>query len=133
MRMSEADLEVVRRGFAAMDRGDVEAVLAGMDPDIEWYPTLDFVDIGPFRGHAGIRRLMDLILAAFDSYSLQPEELIDAGEHVVAPVRQTGRGKGSGIDVDVRYILVFTMRGGRALRVESFYDRKQALAAAGLV
>lgn len=128
--MGTDNVEIVRRGFAAMSRGDVETVLADMDPEIEWSPTDDFVDIGPFRGHDGVRELMNLVLGAFEYYSLEPEELIEVGDAVVAPVRQTGRGKGSGVAVDVRYVLVFTMRGGRAVRVQSFYDRQQALAAA---
>jgi ketosteroid isomerase-like protein len=122
----------VRRGFAAMNSGDTEAVLAKMAPEIEWYPTADFVEIGPFRGHAGIRELMNLVLTSFDAYELHPEELIDAGHKVIAPVRQTGQGKGSGIPVDVRYILIFTLHEGRSVRVESYYDRQQALKAAGL-
>jgi ketosteroid isomerase-like protein len=130
--VSQENLEIVRRGFAALNSGDVDAVIAEMDPSIEWHPTGDFVDIGPFRGHRGIRDLTSLVFGAFDAYSLQPEELIDAGDAVVAPVRQTGRGKGSGIAVDVRYVLVFELHEGKALRVESYYDRQEALKAVGL-
>jgi ketosteroid isomerase-like protein len=130
--MSQENVEIVRRGFVALNAGDVEGVLADMDPSIEWFPTSDFVDIGPFRGHDGIRDLMGLIFGAFDDYSLQPEDLIEAGDAVVAPVRQTGRGKGSGVPVDVRYILVFKLSRRRAVRVESYYDRRDALEAVGL-
>ena len=130
--MSQQNVESVRRGFAAINRGDTDAVLADMDDGIEWYPTDDFADIGPFRGHGGIRELMNLVLNAVDDYSLEPEELIDAGEKVVAPVHQTARGKGSGVPVDVRYILVFTLREGKAVHVDSYYDRRRALQAAGL-
>jgi ketosteroid isomerase-like protein len=130
--MSEQNLESVRRGFAAINRGDTTAVLADMDEAIEWYPTDDFVDIGPFRGHDGIRELMNLVLNAFDDYSLEPEELIQGPEAVIAPVQQTARGKGSGAPVSVRYILVFIFRDGKVVRVESYYDRRRALQAAGL-
>ena len=122
----------MQRGFAALNDGDVDGVLAGMDPDVEWYPTSDFVDIGPFRGHEGVRALASLVFGVFDEYSLEPEELIEAGDAVIAPVHQTGRGKESGIEADVRYILVFKLRRGRAVRVESYYDRREALRAAGL-
>jgi len=130
--MSKENVEVVRRGFVALNVGDVDGVLAGMDPSIEWYPTSDFVDIGPFRGHDGIRALMSLVAAAFDDYRLEPQELIDVGDAVIAPVHQTGRGKGSGIHADVRYILVFKMNAGQAFRVESYYDQREALKAVGL-
>jgi ketosteroid isomerase-like protein len=130
--VSQENVEIVRRGFDALNNGDVDAVIADMDPSIEWYPTRDFVDIGPFRGHEGIRDLTNLVFGAFDGYSLQPEELVDAGDAVVVPVRQTGRGKGSGIGVDVRYILVFKLHEGKAVRVESYYDRREAFKAVGL-
>ena len=130
--MSEGNVEIVRRGFAAINRGDTDAVLADMDAAIEWYPTDDFVDIGPFQGHDGVRELMEFVLRTFEEYALEPEELMDAGDMVVAPVHQAGRGKDSGVGVDVRYILVFTLRGGKCTRVDSYYDRAEALRAAGL-
>jgi ketosteroid isomerase-like protein len=130
--VSQENVEIVRRGFVALNDGDVEGVLADMDPGIEWYPTSDFVDIGPFRGHDGIRDLMSLVFAAFDEYCLDPEEFVDAGDAVIAPVHQTGRGKVSGIEADVQYILVFKLNEGKAVRVESYYDRRDALEAVGL-
>ena len=130
--MSKENVEIVRRGFAALNRGDVEGVVADMHPDVEWYPTSDFLDIGPFRGHDGVRDLMSLVFSVFDGYCLQPEELIDAGDAVIAPVLQTGRGKESGVEANVRYILVFKLREGKAVRVESYYERREALEAAGL-
>jgi ketosteroid isomerase-like protein len=120
----------VRRGFDAMSRGDVDAVLAEMAPAIEWYPTVDFAELGPFVGPAGIRKLMSMMLDAFDDFALEPQELVAVDDKVVAPVHQTGRGKGSGAVVEARYVLVFTFRDGKAVRVESFYDRDEALAAA---
>ena len=129
--MSQENVDIVRRGFDALNRGDTDGVVAEMAPDIEWYPTSDFVDIGPFRGHDGVRALMSLLFGVFDSYCLEPEELIDAGDAVIAPVHQTGQGKESGIEADVRYILVFKLSEGRAVRVESYYDRRDALKAAG--
>jgi ketosteroid isomerase-like protein len=130
--MGAGNVDIVRRGFAALNSGDVDAVIAQMDPSVVWFPTPDFLDVGPFRGHDGVRDLINLIVGAFDEYVLEPEELIDGGDTVVVPVHQTGRGKGSGLAVDARYILVFTMRDGRTTRVDSYYDRGEALAAAGL-
>jgi ketosteroid isomerase-like protein len=129
--MSRENVETVRRGFVALNEGSVDGVLAEMDPGVEWYPTSDFVDIGPFRGHEGVRALVNLVFGVFDEYCLEPDELIDAGDAVIAPVHQTGRGRESGIEADVRYILVFKLRRGKAVRVESYYDRREALEAAG--
>jgi ketosteroid isomerase-like protein len=63
---------------------------------------------------------------------MEPEELIDAGDQVVAFVRVHGRGKGSGAAVDARIAQVWTIRSERAIRLEYYGDRTEALKAAGL-
>jgi uncharacterized protein len=130
--VSQENVDNVRRGFEAMNRGDIEGTLEMMDPSIEWHPTEDFVEAGPFRGHAGVRQLLGFLLNAFDSYAIEPQEFIEAGDKVIVPVHQSGRGKGSGAKVDVRYIVVFTLRDGKGVRVDSYYDREEALKSAGL-
>jgi len=114
-----------------MTRHDVDALLSEMDPSIEWHPTEDFAEVGPFVGTEGIRRMVGFMLDSFDEFSIEAEELIDFDGRVVAPVHQTGRGKGSGAPVEVRYVLVFTFRDGKSVRVDSYYDRDDAVRAAG--
>jgi ketosteroid isomerase-like protein len=63
---------------------------------------------------------------------VEVEEYISAGEFVVVLCRYTGRGKASGVDVDVRGAHVWKMRDGKAVRLEVFSSREKALEAAGL-
>jgi ketosteroid isomerase-like protein len=58
------------------------------------------------------------------SSCLEVEEL---GGHLVASMRQRGRGKASGAELDHRFIHVWTLRDDRAIRMQSFADRDDAL------
>lgn len=62
----------------------------------------------------------------------QPTGTVDAGDELVVFVRITGAGRASGAPVDTELIHVWTVRDGLAVRVRAFFDRDQALAAAGL-
>jgi ketosteroid isomerase-like protein len=68
----------------------------------------------------------------WEGYSLEAEELIDAGSSVVVVVRERGRGKGSGAPVERRWAQVWTFARGRIIRWELFPDKAAALEAAGL-
>ena len=61
-----------------------------------------------------------------------PEEFFDAGDQIVVIYRGLGRGKGSGITVDRRNAYLWTVRGGKAARLEMFSGPDEALRAAGL-
>jgi ketosteroid isomerase-like protein len=61
------------------------------------------------------------------------EDLVAADdEQVMAVAHLTGRGRGSGVPLDFRLANIFTIRGGRIVKVKEYFDRVQALEAAGL-
>jgi ketosteroid isomerase-like protein len=68
----------------------------------------------------------------FDNLRLEPEELIDAGDRVVAVQRLSGRAKGSGIETELRFAVVYTISGGKIVRGREYMTREQALEAIGL-
>jgi uncharacterized protein len=121
--MSDENIEVVRRLIDAWSRRDLEAVLEAMHPDcevrgIEVRETL--------RGHdalaAGFRDWFD----AFDEFAVEPEEFVLDGDRVLVPVRQRGRGKGSGLEVEQRFFQLFELRDGLVLRFEEFAEEAEA-------
>ena len=69
----------------------------------------------------------------FESYHAHAEDFIDAGEAVVVRIRQGGRGKGSGAEVEMPpYWQVYRLRDGRAVRIEVYSIEAEALEAVGL-
>ncbi len=135
--MSE-NLDLVRSIYAETGRGDFsllqrEAELRAVyAPDFEWHTRQDLPDAGVRKGYEGLARLAREWADAFDDLQLDADELIDAGNHVVAVARIRGCLKGSGHQVEVEETQVWTMRDGRAVEVRGYLTRAEALKAVGL-
>jgi ketosteroid isomerase-like protein len=67
-----------------------------------------------------------------DRITIEADELIEAGDRVVAAVLQRGVGKESGAEVDFRYFHVWSFRGGKVVRLEVIRERREAFEVAGL-
>jgi ketosteroid isomerase-like protein len=131
--MSQENVEVVRAVFEAWERGGVEAVAEFWDPEIDWRAAeggLD--DVGVMRGVDAMRAYVNDWLDNFDDVHFEAEELIDAGDQVVAMQRVTARAKGSGVETELRYAVVNTIRDGKVVRGREYWTRDEALHAVGL-
>jgi ketosteroid isomerase-like protein len=122
---------VVLEIIGALNAGDVDGVLAHIDPEFEWLPLEDSPAAGPHRGHEEVRRYVEDWLAAFPALRLDVEELSEHGAHVVAVVRGRARGKVSGVELANHFCQVWTLRDGAALRMREYATREQALDALG--
>jgi ketosteroid isomerase-like protein len=138
--MSRANVELVERLFAGAAGSDKQALLAalpelifqGCDPEIEWVEDPQRADSRVYRGHAGVRESFEHWLAAFDDYGVDAEQFIDCGDRVLVAGREQGRGAASGAVVSSRIYAVLTIRNGKLLRYQEFYDERAARRAAGL-
>ena len=131
--MPEGNADIVRRGYEALNGGGIEAALDFFDPDV----VIDFPpEISPepqtLRGHDAIRRWFEALAEIMEGVRIEPEELIEAGDQVVAPVRLIGTGRGSGIEGVQRVTQVWTLRDGRAVRMDAYAEKSSALEAVGL-
>ncbi len=125
--MSEQNVEIVRSIYAAWLRH--ESARSLIDPEIEYVNPPDAVESGTLHGRKAFARIRD----AYDDVRVEPEELIDAGDdEVVVIARITGRGRGSGVEIDWRQGYVWTIRAGKGVRFRWFNEPEQALEAAGL-
>jgi ketosteroid isomerase-like protein len=120
-RVSEAT-EFVARVYAAINARDRAAVRALTGPDIVFATTVE-----AFRGPEALLEWMDDGDDAFDDFSIELLEVEDVGEHVVVAMLQRGRGKASGAEVDDHITHVWTLRGGRPTRLQSFADHDDAV------
>jgi ketosteroid isomerase-like protein len=129
--MSQGNVEIVRRMLEAWGAGDAEESLSHYDPEVVWDNRI--------RPEATITHGIDEMLAAlrtwvgtFSSYSLSYEELIDAGDDVVAVAVQRGTGKASGVEVEETFAMVYTLRSGKIVLQTSYKTRQEALRAVSL-
>jgi ketosteroid isomerase-like protein len=123
----QAGLEPVRAIIAALNRGDVEGMLARMDPDFEWRPLEASPVAQVYRGHEQVRRYVEDWLSTFEALRLELEDTAAVADRVVAVVHGHGRGRASGLQLDNRFCQVWTVRGGTAIRMEEYASRDEAL------
>jgi ketosteroid isomerase-like protein len=131
--MSQENMDVIRSFYDAWNCGDLEGLFRLFDPDIEWCLPEGGINTGVYRGHDAVRELMESYLEAFDYFRMEPERFFEAQDgRIVVFIRSPGRGKGSGVEVEVRTAYTWTIRDGKAVRCEIATDRAEALEAVGL-
>ena len=131
--MSQENVEIVRRSFAAYDSGGLDAIAEFWHPGIEWRAVEGYIDdVGVIRGPDGMRQYYEQWEETFDAIRPEIEELIEAGDQVVAVVRAVGRMKDSDAEIDIRYAVVISIRDGKIAGGREYATREQALEAAGL-
>jgi uncharacterized protein len=127
------NVALLLEGFDAFNSGDEARVLAFAHPEFETeVPPALSAEPDTYRGHDGIRRYFALFDDAMEDVRFELERSWETRESVVAVVRLTARGRRTGIAVEQRVAQVWTMRDGRALRVQTFPELGEALAAAAL-
>jgi ketosteroid isomerase-like protein len=129
--MSQENVEIARLGYERFNRGDIDGFLDLAAPDIEWRDHGAF-DTSAVTGKDAVRAFIETVMEPWEEFHKEPEEIIDlGGDRVLGMFHATGRGKGSGIEVDVRGGDLLTIREGRVVGFTA-YPRAQALRAAGL-
>jgi ketosteroid isomerase-like protein len=127
--MSQANLELIRAGFTAHNRGDLDALVEVYDPDVVFETLL----LGTRHGQEAIRLIYEENQRTLSGYSIDPVELIDSGDQVVAVAQVNGVGPASQIAMDGdQFAFLFTIKDGRVVREQAFRNRDEALQAAGL-
>ena len=128
--MSQENLDIARRAYVALHRGDLDAGFENFAPDC----ALDLSrSLGIDRGVYSLdqmRRLMEELLEAWETIQVGGE-YIDAGEHVVMQFTNRLRGR-DGIEVQARGAWLCTIRDGLIVRICLYQEVQEALEAAGL-
>ena len=129
--MSQENVEIVRHCVEAFLSGDNETALSHYDPEVEFDATAR-PEGQVYRGHQGVAEAMRVWVGAWEDWKFEVEEFIDMGDRVLLIARESGRGKGSGVEIDQQAFVVFTLRQGKIVRWQGFVHRDPALEAAGL-
>jgi ketosteroid isomerase-like protein len=114
--------EFAARMYAAINARDRGAVSALSAPDIVVGTTVE-----AYRGREALLEWMAEGDDVFDDFAIDLLEVEELDGHVVVSMRQRGRGKASGAEVGDRLTHVWTLRDGRATRLQSFARHEEAV------
>jgi ketosteroid isomerase-like protein len=120
--MSQENVEIVRRMYDAFHTGDADGALAHFDPDV----------VGKGQGREQLNAIVTAWMGTWDEWREEIAEMRDLGSRVLVLSVQHGRGKGSGVEVEAPYALLYDVHGGKITRLTMFPTQEQALEAAGL-
>ena len=129
-------VNAARELYEAFGQGDVAAVVAGMDRNIEWreaesnpYQPSGVAWVGP---DAIVNNLFMKLATEWDGFAVHPQQYHDAGETVVVEGRYTGKNKATGADLDAQFCHVFRFQDDKVTSFQQFTDTAKLRAAMGV-
>ena len=136
--MSQENVEIVRAVYDRYREGDFRASADLLDPHVilvlgktgQW--GLDIPEGGCYVGREGVAEYTRGLLKPWNAFSMEAEEIVAVGDSVLVNVHQRGVGRTSGVPTELRYLTLWSFRGRKVIRIESFRERHEALEAIGL-
>ena len=129
--MSEENVEIVRRAHEVWNAEDMDTLRELYDPGIIWRGPDGWPEPGPYAGREAVMGQVEQMRGTWDTDSFELiSELIDVGDRVA--VRFIWRGAGHGPEANIEATGVYTVRKGRIIGIEFFWDHAEALATLGL-
>ncbi len=132
--MSQDIVELVWQVPQAWNHGGVDAMLGYLDPNVEWHAPGESMEPGVYRGRDGVRDYIGRLGEVFPDRHAEPLAVIDVDdERVILVVRIGARMPHSGQEITADWAWLITVgANNKAIRVEIFTDRSQALKAVAL-
>jgi ketosteroid isomerase-like protein len=126
----ETDHATMVKGlYDAFAEGDVEAVLAGLHPEVEWLEAENFIyaDRNPYIGHeAVVNGVFARLGAEWEYWNLVDKSFSNMdGDHVLVTGRYQAKLKRTGEEIDAQFAHVWTLSEGVATRFQQYVDTKQ--------
>ena len=131
--MSQENVEIVRRMYDAFHAGDVERALESLRPKRAGRcvqcprPTS-----ASARAREYVNAVVTSWVAAWEEWHEEIEEMRDLGSRVLVLSVQRGRGKGSGVEVEAHYAMLYDLHGDAIISMRMYGRVAEALEAAGL-
>ena len=136
--MSKETLATLKRGYEAFNRGDTselrELAREIGTPDVEWGATGAFPGVdGMYRGPEAMPKWMDVIRSAWEEFEVSLDEVLHDGDDVVVVAELLrGRGRGSGVEVEMRIFSAYWFEEGKIRRRAAFTEPKRPSKPPGL-
>jgi ketosteroid isomerase-like protein len=131
--MASRNVEALGEIYEYWGRGEWDYLPLAYAENFEWGWSEEFPGLaGVYRDTETPNPRLRAWLSPWAHWAVEVEGYVESGDTVVVLTRYHGRGKGSGVEVNVEGAHVWQWRDGRAVRLEVFADRQVALASVGL-
>ena len=136
--MSRENVESIRAVYERFSKGDFRASVDLLDRHVvlvlnpEFAPSIFTAAHEALYGTEAIAAYTRGLLETWPDYAMEAEEIVAAGDGVLVRVHHRGMGRSSGVPTEDRYYTLWSFRGRKVIRIESFGERAEALEAAGL-
>jgi hypothetical protein len=129
--MSESNVNVVRQGYEAFGRGDINGLLALLDERVQWLTPgpRELPISGRRTGRQEVGAFFGTLNEAFDIQRFEPSEFIGQGDRVVVLGSETVRVRANDTTLNLDWVHVFTLREGKVVMFQDFFDTAALVAA----
>src|SRR5262249_45370158 len=130
--MKSANVTFVESLYAAFQRGDIAAIIAGLSPDVQWEMVgrpNDYARFGPRKGVAAVQTFFQILAENEDFTEFQPKEIYADGDKVFVFGRLALTFKKTDRKVATDWAHIFTIKGGKVAEFKEFLDTAQFVAA----
>ena len=125
--------EIARLCWEGLEQDPQQVHLEFFDEDVELRNPPSFPVPGPFRGHEGVRRWASEIWEVMSEFHTEVEDQVEPGaDTLVDIVRTRGRMRHTGLEVNLRWAVLWRFREGKVIRTQGYFSPDDALRAAGI-
>jgi len=119
----QKNVQIVKDGFAAYGRGDMQGLLALFADDIEWIvPGEGWPLAGIYRGQAGVADFVQKISEMLEISSFEPREFVAEGDRVLVVGFDRGRVRTTNRTFENNWVIAFTVRNGKVTNAREYFD-----------
>jgi uncharacterized protein len=121
----QENVQLVKNGYAAFARGDIQGLLALFAEDIEWViPGTGLPLAGTYRGHAGVASFFQKLSADSEILAFEPREFVAEGDRVLVIGWERAKVKATNRMFQADWVMAFTVQNGKVTRFHEFSDTK---------
>lgn len=133
--MSKENVDLALSVYEAFAQGDINAVLGLLDPKVEWNEAENFIyaDGSPYIGPTAVLEgVFKRIGNEWEGFSSSLNEVLDAGETIVAQGYYSGTYSKNGRHVRAQFAHLFTFRNGKIVKFQQYTDTAQFAQVVGI-
>ena len=130
---TQENVQVVKNGYAAFGRGDIQGLLSLFAEDIEWVsPGQGLPLAGTYRGRAEVAGFFQKLSDTLEFSAFEPREFVAEGDRVLVIGYSAGRAKATNRSFENHWVMAFTVRNGKVANFREYTDTLAAARALGV-